>query len=904
MVKGYEVYCLVDPLFYESPTLQASLDSRFSAAQRPLPAGWTRTELDDWLVYMPDGLELPRQGWKIHASACLDNAEDVVQTTWDYCTAHGIGFKFVAGRELFFTRNLKYAHRGSSGKLVTIYPRDDDELERILSDLGERLGGQAGPYILSDLRWGGGPLFVRYGGFAELYCIGPSGVQELAIEDADGRLVPDRRGPTFQVPEWIALPEFLKPHLDARNSVKVDELPCSVEHALHFSNSGGVYLGTDRQAGDKVVLKEARPFAGLATDGTDGVTRLQRERDNLAQLAGIPGVPGLRDYRVVGEHHFLMQDYIEGKSLHSCLAERNPLVLQVLEPEAAERYADWVMGICRRVEDAVRQVHERGLAILDLHPSNVLVREDDEIALIDLEMASDGAAGSRQTLADPAFLAPAGTTGFAVDRHALGCLRLYVFMPITAVFGLDPGKPAQLAIEIAKLFPTARQFVEEAAEMISGARPSTRAGGPAGDGPEVAPVAPLEPTRDAWLRCRDSLRDAILASATPDRDDRLFPGDVEQFASGGLNLAHGAAGVLYALHATGAGRFPEHEAWLVSHALNPPGGTRLGLYDGLHGVAFALDALGRTDEALAVLDRCREEMRSKHRYFGLDLRGGLAGIGLNLLHFARRTGDGALADEAQSVVELVADRLGTEDSVPTVSGGDHPYAGLIRGSSGAALLFLRRYDETGDPALLELAHTAIRQDLRRCITRPEDGALEVNEGWRSCPYLADGGVGIAFALQDYLARAPDAAFREALDATRLAAEAQFYIESGLFYGRAGMILFLSREHGVGTLAGADPVVAAQVRRLAWHAVPYRGHLAFPGDRLVRLSMDLATGSAGVLLAMGAALHDAPVHLPFLEAPGAGAHHAADRGRADGDLALDLVQAASRELVSTAITEGR
>ena len=44
---------------------------------------------------------------------------------------------------------------------------------------------------------------------------------------------------------------------------------------------------------------------------------------------------------------------------------------------------------------------------------------------------------------------------------------------------------------------------------------------------------------------------------------------------------------------------------------------------------------------------------------------------------------------------------------------------------------------------------------------------------------------------------------------------------------------------------------------------YEGHLAFPGEQLLRLSMDLATGTAGVLLALGAALHDEPVHLPFL-----------------------------------------
>jgi hypothetical protein len=59
-----------------------------------------------------------------------------------------------------------------------------------------------------------------------------------------------------------------------------------------------------------------------------------------------------------------------------------------------------------------------------------------------------------------------------------------------------------------------------------------------------------------------------------------------------------------------------------------------------------------------------------------------------------------------------------------------------------------------------------------------------------------------------------------------------------------------------------------MRRLTWHAVGYRGGLAFPGDQLHRLSTDLATGSAGVLLALGAVLGERPAHLPFLDPPAA------------------------------------
>jgi tRNA A-37 threonylcarbamoyl transferase component Bud32 len=880
-MKGHEVYCLVDPLFYDSPTLYARPDSSmFEMAAAPVPAGWKRNELDDWLVYIPEGVELPLQGWKIHASACLDNAQEVVAAAWDYCISAGIAFKFIAGRDVFLTRNLKYAGRGSSGKLVTIYPTDEAQLEVVLTELGRRLEGQKGPYILSDLRWGSGPLYVRYGGFAERYCIGPSGVQEPAIEDADGRLVPDVRGPAFKVPAWIALPKLLEPHLTARNSVTVEELPCTVEYPLHFSNSGGVYVGAHRGTGERVVLKEARPYAGLSMDGSDAVTRLARERDNLERLAGIGAVPALLDYRTVGEHHFLMQEFVEGESLHSCLAERSPLLERDLDPAAAAEYAVWAMDVCQRIEAAVASVHAQGLAIMDVHPSNVLVRPDGSVALIDLEMAAPASDDPRQTLADPGFLAPAGVTGLDVDRYALACMRMYVFMSLTALFALDEGKPARLAAEIADLFPTAREFLAEAARTIGALSASAKR--PADPAPFLAPLDPDQP--GCWEASRDSIAAAILASATPDRDDRLFPGDAEQFVSGGLNVAHGAAGVLYALDVTGAGRYPEYEEWLVRQLADPPSGTRLGFYDGLHGVAYVLHHLGRTDDALELLGRCLEETAGKYEHFGLDLKGGLAGIGLNLLHFAAATGEETFWTCAREVVEIVAARVGEAESVPAISGGEHPYAGLVRGSSGPALLLMRMYDHSGDEALLDLAATALRQDLRRCITRPEDGALHVNEGWRSLPYLADGSVGIAFALQDYLARREDEQFAEALAATRTAAESYLYIEPGLFYGRAGMILFLSREHSPGSAAECDHVVADQVRRLAWHALSYQGHLAFPGEQLMRLSMDLATGSAGVLLALGAALHVGAVQLPFLQAPTA--------------------QPAERELVMTTNAERR
>ena len=856
MDKGYEVFCLVDPLFYDSPTLPRGDDVDFEIARGPVPEGWDRLKLDDWLVYRPEGLQFPSQGWKIHVSACLDNAEAVLAVVHQYCVRARIPFKFVRSRRLLLLCNAKYADRASSGKFIAIYPADGAELKLVLTELGERLEGQAGPYILSDLRWGEGPLYVRYGGFAERYCVGADGEIEPAIEDPTGALVPDQRGPTFSPPPWVPLPDFLAPHRAARDHATFQEVPYRIDAALHFSNGGGLYAGVDLRTGEQVVLKEARPYAGLAADGTDAVVRLANEREMLERLAGLDVVPALRDDFVLGEHHFLVQDLVDGTSLSDLLVDRYPLALPEVDGTALAEYTEWALDICDRVERAVAAVHDRGVVIGDLHPSNVLVRPDGGIVLIDFEVSAPVDGAARPTLADPGFMAPPGRTGFDIDRYALACLRLFVFLPLTDLLVIDPAKAGQFQTDIAEVFPVPPEFLSHAVGVITGDAPS-------GNGPRsaTAPWPLTDPHPARWRPARDSMARAILASATPERDDRLFPGDVKQFTTGGLNMAHGAAGVLYALAVTGAGRHHEHEEWLVERATNPEPGTRPGFYDGLHGVAHALDRLDRRDDALKVLDICTDAVSGKLDRLGLDLHGGLAGIGLNLAHFAAATGDASLSDAAWRVAHIIADRLGDEEDVAPVSGGRQPYAGLLRGSSGPALLFLRLFEQSGDTGLLDVAATALGQDLRRCV-RSDDGSLEVDEGWRTMPYLADGSVGIGMVLDDYLLHRENERFAAAAAAIRRAAEAQFYIEPGLFYGRAGMILYLSRAHPPAT-AGRDRRVADHLRRLAWHALTYQGHPAFPGEQLLRLSMDLASGTAGVLLACGAALHDDPVHLPFL-----------------------------------------
>jgi predicted Ser/Thr protein kinase len=856
MDNGYEVYCIADPLFYDSMSGGDRAEA-FDAARRLVPDGWERRILNNWVVMNPVGASVPQQGWKIHASACLNNAERILETVWSYCVPRGISFKFLAARNVVHLHNAKYAPRGSSGKFVTIYPTDIDALGTILHDLGELLAGEPGPYILSDLRWNEGPLYVRYGGFALRHCLSARGDRVPAIEDPTGTLVPDRREAVFSTPPWVTLPDLLVPQLAARNATTVAKLPYRVEQVLHFSNGGGLYEATDQRTGARVVLKEARPHAGLAADGADAVQRLQRERETLERLAGIKGVPAVHDHFPLGEHHFLALEFIEGTPLNKVFAQRYPMNDPAAGPAEFAAYTEWALRMCAQVEEIIEAIHERGIIHGDLHLFNVLVRDDDRITLIDFEVASRVEEVRRPTLGSPAFAAPRDRTGFDIDRYSLACLRLALFLPLTAMIRLDAGKPEDFADIIAEHFPVPPAFLAEAVRTITGAGGTGRTV----PRPRARALPPLPDGITGWTAARDSIVAGILASATPKRSDRLFPGDIAQFSTGGLNIAHGAAGVLYAMSVTRAARYPAGEHWLLERAAAATRGTRLGLYDGLHGVAYVLAELGYRQAALGLIEFCLTEPSDQ---LGTDLSGGLAGVVLNLAHFAGVAGEPTLFDHALRAADIVADRLGTADSVGAISGGDHPYAGLMQGSSGPALMFLRLYEHTGDRGFLELSATALRQDLRRCLLR-KDGSMLVNEGWRAMPYLDRGSAGIGMVLDEYLMHNSDDEFADAAAAIRRAARSRFYIQPGLFSGRAGMVLYLSRAYPPGQ-AVWNREVAAQIRGLGWHRVDYQGHLAFPGEQLLRLSMDLASGAAGVLLALGAAAHEHPVGLPFLSEP--------------------------------------
>ncbi|SFS65868.1 class III lanthionine synthetase LanKC [Saccharopolyspora flava] len=847
MREDLELYSLADTLFYEAPSRWDTAESTFELTGGEVPEGWVRGGNSDWCMFRPADVELPAQGWKVHISATPEGSSRVLEQVSRYCFEAGVAFKFLRTRRLVTAYSLKYAPRSASGKLLTLYPVDDAQLETAVKALSEALDGERGPYVLTDLRIGEGPVFVRYGGFAVKHCFTSDGEQVLAIENPDGALVPDDRRPFFTTPEWVSAPDFLEPHLRARTG-RSAELGYRITEALHFSNGGGVYLARRESDDAEVVLKEARPLAGLDNGGRDAITRLEHEVRALRALEGIAGVPRVHEVVNVWEHRFAVLDRVPGRTLQAWGALHHPLVGPQESPGARRDYAERAVRVLRRVTELVERVHERGVVFGDLHPANVLVDDEDRVGLVDFENASHVGDQQRQRMGYAGFTDPEAR-GAEVDRQALGVLALWLFLPLTSLNALSPGKASDLLAAVEEHFT-----VPDDVRTLILDRFSTPAPAPA-----VAAAPAVRFTDEPGRRsARESLAAAIRATATPDRDDRLFPGDVQGFLNGGTDFAFGAAGVLWALRTTGHEIAPEHVSWLAEHADRSAG--RPGFFDGAHGTAHVLDLLGHHERAAELIDLAAPHVASTQ---DMSLFSGLAGVGLNHLHLAVR--DPAQLARALEIADRVAEAVdgGRSHGIDTAGriglrdAGTR--GGLLRGWSGPALLFLRCFEVTKRREHLDLAVRALHRDLDLCVTRP-DGTLQVDGGFRTLPYLDVGSAGIGLVAEEVLRHVPDDRLSTSAPGLLHSCRSTLVVQSGLFAGRAGLLATLARCSPGGPLP--EPVVA-HLSVLHWHALGYHGHLAFPGEGNFRLSMDFATGNAGVLATL-ASLDDPVEFLPFLK----------------------------------------
>jgi hypothetical protein len=357
---------------------------------------------------------------------------------------------------------------------------------------------------------------------------------------------------------------------------------------------------------------------------------------------------------------------------------------------------------------------------------------------------------------------------------------------------------------------------------------------------------------ESYPRLRDHLVRRILATATPERAEQLFPGDPQQLLRpfGGVSLGSGAAGVLWALAEAGTQVPTELVDWLEG-AVPGMEGPGPGLVDGLGGIALVLDRLGRHEAAGRLWHEVEQAPLEK---LGTALADGLPGLGLALLERAPFCDGEALCDRVFLIAEELVRRL--EDGAH-----DLRRPGLLHGGAGAALFLLHVYEMTADRRILAQVERSLQHDLA-LLGWGDVAAQGSPELWRSRPLLGSGSAGVAMVLHEALNHLDAPWLFEARDAIATACELHISSHAGLLHGWAGTLVALRylRSRPWDPPADRDAVIRPHLERLA-HPAAY-ARIPFVGRDTARSSADLGTGAAGVLVALEHLLGEGERRLPL------------------------------------------
>lgn len=453
---------LADPLYYETVERYQMATTFADLIDEAIPDGWSTSRKGVWLRVRPPVPRHPRQGFKIHVSAVPTDAVAVLRAVARECVATGTAFKCAADPRLLRHLNSKRASRTSSGKFITIYPVSEAAFMDLLARVHAATASFAGPYILSDRRYPGSEcVFYRYGGFESVEAVQPDGSKQLMIEGADGELVPDQRLPYFVLPAGVEDPvRAAFPEAAAEDEAADDDTTADgrvviagryeIDDALAFSNTGGVYVGLDRQTQRVVVLKEARPRTSvwsLQEGFLDAVGLLEREYAVLCDLAASGVVVKPVDLVREWEHTFLVQDFVEGDALRSFRANENViLTVRMHDRDHLRRFCGIFRSLALSLIDAVTRVHALGYVIGDLSPNNVMVDPERlEVTLIDMESAhraADAVAPLAETWYTAGFR-PLDEEGRrpvtrADDLYAAGMSLYSLVIPVQHFFEFHP----------------------------------------------------------------------------------------------------------------------------------------------------------------------------------------------------------------------------------------------------------------------------------------------------------------------------------------------------------------------------------------------------------------------------------------------------------------------------------
>lgn len=173
-----------------------------------------------------------------------------------------------------------------------------------------------------------------------------------------------------------------------------------------------VYLAFDTILKRDVAIKILR---GSLSKDPITLMRFQREASAISKLSH-PNVVDVYDVGEFKDHHYIVMEYVRGRTLKQLIAQRGAL------------HKEEALDIMKQLTMAIQHAHEHNIIHRDVKPQNVLVKDDGTVKITDFGIAmvhdSLSLTQGESILGSAHYLAPETTRGEAptkqVDIYALG----------------------------------------------------------------------------------------------------------------------------------------------------------------------------------------------------------------------------------------------------------------------------------------------------------------------------------------------------------------------------------------------------------------------------------------------------------------------------------------------------
>lgn len=147
--------------------------------------------------------------------------------------------------------------------------------------------------------------------------------------------------------------------------------------SLHSGKGRSIYLCKEIRRGDLRAIKMI--WGGEVPEEAKNLTLHQFEQEvKILRTLHNQGIPRFFETFSYKDWHYLVMEYVEGKTLREFLKERG-------QPAGIQEAIKWAIQIC----GTLHYLHNRQHPIIfrDLHPSNIMLSAGDEIKLIDFGVA-------------------------------------------------------------------------------------------------------------------------------------------------------------------------------------------------------------------------------------------------------------------------------------------------------------------------------------------------------------------------------------------------------------------------------------------------------------------------------------------------------------------------------------